>query len=98
MSSYVEITLWGGLPAPKKEAVEVVDTFLLHPSFSIMGADIPAQTFFDVLSECQTTNHLWSVIDSHLALHATLTAMLSNVITTLPNTTSRRYPYSSGVL
>ncbi|KAF8349441.1 hypothetical protein F5887DRAFT_494271 [Amanita rubescens] len=63
MTSYVEITLWGGLPAPKKEAVEVVDTFLLHPSLSIMAADIPAQTFFDVLSRCPTPDHLWDTID-----------------------------------
>ncbi|KAF8335537.1 hypothetical protein F5887DRAFT_612476 [Amanita rubescens] len=54
MTSSVEITLWGGLPAVKKE---VVDTFL--------AADAPAETFFNALSACRSTTHLLSVIREH---------------------------------
>lgn len=65
MTSYVEITLWGGLSAPKKETVE--GAFLPDPGLSIMAANLnaPAQTFFNILSRCQTVDHLFSTIDSH---------------------------------
>jgi hypothetical protein len=72
MTSYVEIgiTLWGGPATPKKEeVVEVVDTFLPQRSLSIMAANAPAnepaQTFFDVLSRCRSTDNLIQAIDNH---------------------------------
>jgi len=58
MTSSVEITLWGGLTAVKKEVV--VDTFLPHPA-----ADAPAETFFNALSACRSTSHLFSAICGH---------------------------------
>lgn len=63
MTSSVEITLWGGLPAVKKEVV--VGTFLPYPISSIIVADAPAQTFFNALSACRSTRHLFSVIQQH---------------------------------
>lgn len=65
MTSYVELTLWGGLTAPKKEAVEAIGIFLPDPHPSIMAAGAPAQTFFDILSRCRSTDHLFSVVDEH---------------------------------
>lgn len=63
MSTYVEITLWGGLPPPLKEdVVEAVGTFLAHPS---MAEGAPAQTFFAELSTCHTTRHLIDKIRLH---------------------------------
>ena len=60
MTSYVEVTLWG-VTVPK----EAVGTFLPDPHLSIMAAGAPAQTFFDILSRCRNTDHLFSVVDSH---------------------------------
>ena len=69
MTSSVKITVWGGQLAIKKETavVEVVDTSPLHPSSSIMAAttDAPADTFFNSLSGCRSTEHLFSVINEN---------------------------------
>ena len=79
MTSFLEITFLGGLPALEKaEAFEVVGAFLpqdLHPNLSIMATDGPAtqtsaqrpQTFFDQLSTCRTTDHLSLMIRYHHA-------------------------------
>ncbi|KAM6500686.1 hypothetical protein JOM56_003700 [Amanita muscaria] len=63
MTSYVEITLWGGLPPPiKEDDVEAVGTFLAHQS---MAEGAPAQTFFAELSTCHTTRNLYDKIYTH---------------------------------
>ena len=63
MTSYVEITLWGGLPPPiKGDVVEAVGTFFAHPS---MAEGAPAQTFFSELSKCRTARHLYDKIYCH---------------------------------
>ena len=43
----------------------MVGTFLPYPISSIIVADAPAQTFFNALSACRSTRHLFSVIQQH---------------------------------